>query len=65
MAENIFDGISYSKGAAVMKNLYHLVGDKAFSLSMKKYFDKYKWSNASLSDLIDIFIETSGKTDLR
>lgn len=30
-AESIFDGITYSKGAATMKQLMYLVGEDAFS----------------------------------
>ena len=51
-AESIFDGITYSKGAAVMKQLYYLVGDRQFRENIKNYFEEFKWGNASLEDLL-------------
>ena len=37
-AENIFDGITYSKGAAVLKQLHCLMGSKQFGQALVKYF---------------------------
>jgi len=51
-ADSIFDGITYSKGAAVLKQLYFLIGHDAFSEALGNYFDKFKWANATLSDLL-------------
>lgn len=34
-AESIFDGITYSKGAATMKQLMYLVGEDSFSAALK------------------------------
>ena len=48
MAENIFDGISYSKGAAIIRQLLTLMGEKPFSLALKAYFTKHKYSNTTL-----------------
>lgn len=41
MADSIFDGITYSKGAAVMKQLYFILGHDLFGKALKMYFDKY------------------------
>lgn len=51
-AENIFDGITYSKGAATIKQLLCLMGEENFSKAMKQYFHRYQWSNASFGDFI-------------
>lgn len=51
-AESIFDGITYSKGAATMRQLYALIGREVFSESMKRYFNKFAYSNATLEDLL-------------
>ena len=52
-AQNIFDGITYSKGAVSLKQLLHLIGEENFSIAMSSYFKKYAWSNAGLDDFID------------
>lgn len=52
-ADSIFDGITYSKGASVLKQLYFLIGDDKFSEVLGNYFKKYGWSNATLHDLLE------------
>ena len=52
-AETIFDGITYAKGAATMKQLFFLMGKQAFSKAINQYFCKYAWGNATLHDFID------------
>ena len=51
-ADSIFDGITYNKGGAVMRQLYALIGRDSFSKSMKNYFHKYQYDNATLDDLL-------------
>jgi aminopeptidase N len=51
-AESIFDGITYSKGAATMKQLMSLIGEEAFSKALTSYFHKHSLSNAVLDDLL-------------
>ena len=58
MASAVFDGISYSKGAACLKQLSFLIGFKRFSEAMKAYFKKHAWGNTELQDYIDIFGQT-------
>lgn len=53
--EAIFDGISYSKGAATLRQLYALVGRENFKKSMGIYFNKFAWKNATLKDLLAVF----------
>ena len=50
--ETNFDGISYSKGSAVLKQLYFLVGADVFRTAMGRYMKKFEFSNAEFADLI-------------
>ncbi len=47
-----FDGISYAKGAAVLRQLATQLGDPAFFGGLGRYFDAYAYGNASFADLI-------------
>lgn len=51
-AEGIFDGITYAKGAATLRQLFCLVSVEQFSNAMKEYFTKYAYKNATLLDFI-------------
>ncbi len=51
-AENIFDGITYMKGASVLKQLYYLVSHETFCDGLKEYFAAHKWGNTELKDFI-------------
>jgi aminopeptidase N len=50
--ETNFDGISYSKGSAVLKQLYFLVGGKVFQRAMGRYMKRFQFNNAEFGDLI-------------
>lgn len=50
--ETNFDGISYSKGSAVLKQLYFLVGGKVFQTASARYMKRFKFANAEFADLI-------------
>lgn len=52
-AETIFDGITYSKGAATMKQLLCIMGEKEFGDACGNYFRRFAWKNARLDDLIE------------
>lgn len=52
-AECIFDGITYSKGAATMRQICALVGTERFYKALGSYFNKFQFRNTELSDLID------------
>lgn len=58
-----FDGITYGKGASVLKQLEYFVGDKNFQAGVSAYLKKYSYSNAKLSDFL-FSIEESSKKDL-
>ncbi len=56
-----FDGITYAKGAAVLKQLVAWVGSDEFFAGSKLYFDTYAWGNTTLVDLLDTLEKTSGR----
>jgi aminopeptidase N len=56
-----FDGITYAKGAAVLKQLVAYVGRENFLAGVRAYFAKHAWSNASLGDLLDALEHASGR----
>jgi aminopeptidase N len=56
-----FDGITYAKGAAVLKQLVAYVGRENFLDGVRKYFAAHAWGNATLADLLAALEETSGR----
>lgn len=61
MAKVYFDGITYGKGAAVLKQLQFFVGPENFQKGVRSYFKKHQWKNASLGDFIHEIANASGK----
>ncbi|GAA2389481.1 aminopeptidase N [Streptomyces glaucosporus] len=59
-----FDGITYAKGASVLKQLVAYVGEDAFFRGVQTYFKRHAWGNTRLTDLLTALEETSGR-DLR
>ena len=56
-----FDGITYAKGASVLKQLVAHVGKENFFAGLKKYFAKHAWGNTVLTDLLVELEATSGR----
>jgi len=56
-----FDGITYAKGASVLKQLVAYVGDAAFFKGLQAYFKQHAWGNTRLSDLLGALAEASGR----
>ncbi|MEV7284007.1 aminopeptidase N [Streptomyces sp. NPDC093252] len=56
-----FDGITYAKGASVLKQLVAYVGMDAFFAGVQAYFKRHAFGNTRLSDLLDALEETSGR----
>ena len=56
-----FDGITYAKGAAVLKQLVAYVGKDNFLAALRRYFDQHAFGNATLADLLAALEETSGR----
>lgn len=56
-----FDGITYAKGASVLKQLVFYVGRERFFEGINSYLNKHAYSNATLNDLLDELEITSGR----
>ncbi|MBV9092948.1 MAG: aminopeptidase N [Streptosporangiaceae bacterium] len=56
-----FDGITYAKGASVLKQLVAYVGRDNFIDGLRKYFAAHAWGNATLADLLTALEESSGR----
>ncbi|SBS71025.1 aminopeptidase N [uncultured Microbacterium sp.] len=59
-----FDGITYAKGASVLKQLVEYVGVEAFFAGAKRYFDAHAYGNTTLDDLL-VELEGAAGRDLR
>jgi aminopeptidase N len=57
-----FDGISYAKGASVLKQLVAYVGRDAFFAGVRAYFAEHSFGNATLADLLGALGQSSGKS---
>ncbi|WP_296135098.1 aminopeptidase N [uncultured Corynebacterium sp.] len=51
-ARQNFDGITYAKGAAVLKQLVHYVGRENFYAGARDYFQKHAFGAATFEDLL-------------
>jgi aminopeptidase N len=56
-----FDGITYAKGASVLKQLVAYVGQDEFFAGVRAYFKRHAWGNTRLTDLLTALEETSGR----
>ncbi|GHF44223.1 aminopeptidase N [Streptomyces morookaense] len=56
-----FDGITYAKGASVLKQLVAYVGMDEFFRGVQAYFKEHAYGNTRLSDLLGALEETSGR----
>ncbi|MGH3544651.1 MAG: ERAP1-like C-terminal domain-containing protein, partial [Mycobacteriales bacterium] len=56
-----FDGITYAKGASVLKQLVAYVGEDAFLSALRPYFKAHAFDNASLTDLLRALETASGR----
>lgn len=57
----LFDGITYGKGASVLKQVYFLLGDEAFKAGLKNYFTRHAYQNTTLEDFMSSLSEAAGK----
>ena len=60
-AKQNFDGITYAKGASVLKQLVAYVGFDAFIAGSRAYFRKHAYGNTSLADLLEALSAASGR----
>jgi aminopeptidase N len=61
-AQANFDGISYAKGASVLKALISYLGRDAFFAGIRAYLTAHGWGNATLADLIAALEASSGRS---
>lgn len=57
----IFDSVSYSKGASVIRMLANYLGEKDFRDGLRHYLKKHSYSNTATADLWRAFKYVSGK----
>ncbi|WP_457974549.1 aminopeptidase N [Arthrobacter sp. D1-17] len=56
-----FDGITYAKGASVLRQLVAWVGSEQFMAGVREYFGKHAWGNTELADLMAELEKASGR----
>ncbi|MCC5948654.1 MAG: aminopeptidase N [Nitriliruptoraceae bacterium] len=56
-----FDGITYAKGASVLRQLVAWVGEEAFFAGCRDYFDRHAWGNTTLTDFLGALERASGR----
>ncbi len=56
-----FDGITYAKGASVLKQLVAYVGREPFVAALREYFATHAWGNTTLADLLGELEKASGR----
>lgn len=59
--EQNFDGITYAKGASVLKQLVAYVGEEAFLAGARLHFARHRFANATFADLLSALSEASGR----
>ncbi|KAL9985905.1 hypothetical protein ACROYT_G008358 [Oculina patagonica] len=58
--DNIFDAISYEKGASVIRMLKSFIGSDHFTAGLRSYLQKYAYANAQTHELWESMSEVSG-----
>jgi aminopeptidase N len=56
-----FDGISYAKGAATLRQLIAHIGDDAFIAGVSAYLREHSYGNGTLADFMGFMEKASGK----
>jgi aminopeptidase N len=56
-----FDGITYAKGASVLRQLVAYVGQDEFLAGCRDYFERHAWGNTTLSDFLGALERASGR----
>ncbi|MBS0582111.1 MAG: ERAP1-like C-terminal domain-containing protein [Proteobacteria bacterium] len=59
--ENAFDGITYQKGAAVLRMFEEWIGEDVYREAMRDYLAKHKFGSGNSDDLIATIARVSGK----
>jgi aminopeptidase N len=56
-----FDGITYAKGASVLRQLVAWVGQDEFLAGCRDYFARHAWGNTTLADFLAALERASGR----
>ncbi|MEX1179158.1 MAG: aminopeptidase N [Nitriliruptor sp.] len=56
-----FDGITYAKGASVLRQLVAWVGQDEFLAGCRDYFSRHAWGNTTLPDFLAALERASGR----
>ncbi len=56
-----FDGITYAKGASILKQLVAYVGEEEFLSGLRDYFGKHAFGNTEYGDLVTALEAVSGR----
>jgi len=56
-----FDGITYAKGASVLRQLVAWVGQEEFLAGCRDYFERHAWGNTTLADFLGALERASGR----
>jgi aminopeptidase N len=64
LARVSFDGISYAKGASVLRQLVAWLGEDAFLAGVNAHFARHRFGNATLADLLDALSGAAGGRDV-
>jgi len=59
-ANSVFDGITYGKGASLLRQLAYYIGEDTFFDGVKQYLDKFHFQNATREDFINTLSDVSG-----
>ncbi|RMX39901.1 hypothetical protein pdam_00022441, partial [Pocillopora damicornis] len=63
--DDIFDAISYQKGAMILRMLMNYLGVEKFLNGIKGYLETYKYGNADAEELWDAIGEASGDINVK
>lgn len=59
--EDVFDVVSYQKGALILHMLRNVIGNEKFKAGMKEYLTKYAYKSAEVANLRMAFEEVTGQ----
>ncbi len=57
-----FDGITYGKGASLLKQIAYALGDEPFRKGVAHYLKKFSWKNAQRKDFMKSLEQASGQS---
>ncbi len=57
-----FDGITYGKGASVIKQLMAEIGEDGFRAGLRTYIRRHAWGNATLADFLAALEDGAGRS---